>query len=148
MPVIASDSTYGTKNRSRKIARPGKRRLRSTASPSENGIWRSERQDDDQDVVAHRLPEHVARDGHLVVLKPDEVVQRAEAVPLVQAEVRGLDDRDDDEDEIEQRARAAGKPIVSHFAGGRATERVRASVRNTSLPACHGMGGPAEPSRP
>ena len=40
MPVIASDSTYGTKNRSRKTARPGKRRLRRTASPSENGIWR------------------------------------------------------------------------------------------------------------
>ena len=40
MPVIASDSTYGTKNSSRKMARPGKRRLSRTASPSENGIWR------------------------------------------------------------------------------------------------------------
>ena len=40
MPVIASDSTYGTKNSSRKMARPGKRRLSRTASASENGIWR------------------------------------------------------------------------------------------------------------
>ena len=101
MPVIASDSTYGTKNSSRKMARPGKRRLSRTASASENGIWRSERQDDDQHVVAHRLPEHVARQGDLVVLEPDEVRQRAEAVPLVQAELGRLEDRDDDEDEVQ-----------------------------------------------
>ena len=102
MPVIASDSTYGTKNSSRKMARPGKRRLSRTASASENGIWRSERQDDDQHVVAHRLPEHVARQGNLVVLEPDEVRQRPEPVPLVQAEMRGLEDRDDDEDEVQR----------------------------------------------
>ena len=40
MPVIASDSTYGRKKISRKIARPGNLRFRRTARESENGIWR------------------------------------------------------------------------------------------------------------
>src|SRR5207342_1744779 len=61
-----------------------------------------ERQDDDQRVVAHRLPEHVARQGILVVLETDEVRQWPETVPLVQAEMRGLDDRDEDEEGVER----------------------------------------------
>ena len=61
--------------------------------PSENGIWMGS----DSTMMNTLLPTAFRNtslaERTLVVLEADEVGQRLEAVPLVQAEVRGLDDR-------------------------------------------------------
>ena len=87
IPVTASDSTYGRKNRSRNTARPGKRRLSITASASENGIWTASDRTMTKRLLPTAVVEGVAAERDLVVLEADEVGERREAVPLVQAVV-------------------------------------------------------------
>ncbi len=57
MPVTASDRTYGRKNSRRKIARPRKRRLSSTASARLNGIWTNS----DRTTISRLLPTEVMK---------------------------------------------------------------------------------------
>ena len=60
-----------------------------------------ERQDDDEDVVLDRSLEHRLRQRPLVVGETDEVGQRCQAVPLEEAVVDRLDDREEDEDGVQ-----------------------------------------------
>ena len=69
-----------------------------------------ERQDDDDRVVRHRLLEGRFRQRALVVLQADEVGQWLEPVPVIQAEVRRLDDRDEHEDAIQQQGGQQEQP--------------------------------------
>ena len=59
-------------------------------------------------VVADRAAEDRVGQRTLVVVEPDEVGQRLEAVPVVQAVAGRLDDREQDEDGVERPAPAAG----------------------------------------
>ena len=61
-----------------------------------------QREQDDQHVVADRRPEGVVGQRDLVVLEPDEVGQRLQPVPLEQAVVRRLDDREQDEHDVQR----------------------------------------------
>ena len=105
MPVTTSERTYGRKNSSRNMARPRNRRLSITASASENGIWIAS----DRTMTSTLLPiaarKASLRQRDLVVLEADEVGERLQPVPLVEAVVRGLDDREQDEHDVERERR-------------------------------------------
>ena len=143
MPVIASDSTYGSEEQQSEDRAPGKAPIEQDSEPERERDLEEEGQDDDQHVVAHRLPEHVARQGHLVVLEPDEVFERPEAVPLVQAEMGGLDDRDDDEDEIERQRGQQEEADRQPLPGQPRTRAGPGAFGSQHVPACLRRNGRA-----
>ena len=108
------------------------RRLSITASASENGIWIASDRTTTSRLLPMARPEAVARQRDLVVLEADEVGERREPVPLVQAEVGGLDDREHHEQHVE---RQRGHPSNSSVAAsGRPSWNLASARTNSSSP--------------
>ena len=76
--------------------------------------------------MPHRLAEGRIAERLAVVAEPDVVGERLEPVPVVEAVVNGLDDRDDDEDRVEDDRRrdvqADLQPLACDAACGRPRE--------------------------
>ena len=104
-PVTTSDSTYGAKNSVRSTARPLIREFSSSARPSANGIWSASDSTMMIDVVAQRVAEESVGERPPEVVEPDEVVERLEPVPVVQAVARALHDRVEHEHAVERERR-------------------------------------------
>ncbi len=104
-PVTTSERTYGAKNSVRRIARPLIRVLSSIASPSANGIWNAN--DSTMMMTLWRSAAVKLRVGERSpeVVEADELVERLEPVPVVQAVAHALHDRIDDEHAVEQQRR-------------------------------------------
>jgi hypothetical protein len=69
-----------------------------------------EREDHDQQVVADRCHEPLASECRGVVLEADEVGQRRQAVPLVEAVLHRLEDGQQDEDGVQDQRRQEEQP--------------------------------------
>ena len=81
----------------------------------------AQRQRDKDPVVVNRLAEPRVAERLAVVVQADEVGERPEAVPEVEAVTNRLDDRDDDEEGVERRRRREYRPIWSHLRPRRRT---------------------------
>ena len=91
------------------------------------GQLQPEREGDEDGVVPHRLAEGGIAERLAVVAEPDVVGERLEPVPVVEAVVNGLCDRDDDEDRVQDDRRrdvqADLQPLACDAACGRPRER-------------------------
>ena len=114
-PVTTSDRMYGAKNSVRNTARPVSLALSSTRQAERERDLEQQRQDDEDrrcGVIA--LRNRIVRTTSPEVVEPDELVERAEPVPVVEAVPRALDDRVEHEDEYSTTAGSRNTTIVGH----------------------------------
>ena len=108
-----------------------------------------QREHDDQQVVADRGHEGLVAERGDVVLEADEVGQRREAVPLVEAVLHRLQDRQDDEDGVQDQGRQHEQPDREPPGReSRAPARGAAQCRHrSSSVSAEESSGPAKPAR-
>ncbi len=114
-------------------AAAAQRPVEQQRDPERERELEAERERDEDRVVLHRLAEGGVAERLAVVVEPDEVGQRPEPVPGVEAVVNGLDDRDDDEDDVERDRRpdvqADLEPLPAQTADGRPRSRAAGRQR-------------------
>ena len=113
--------------------RDGNQALIDPMDPERKRQLEQHRQRDQDPVVGHRLPEPGVAERLGIVVQPDEVGQRAEPVPGVEAVVNSLDDGDDDEEDVEgDRGPDIGRdpePLPPRRADGRPLSRTTGRQR-------------------
>ncbi len=100
---------------------------------------------DDEEVVEHRVGEDGVAQRVRVVLEPDEVVERSQAVPVERRVAHGLDDRRHDEDDEQCHRRRDEEEDLEPFAG-RGGERA-APARSPARGGCRLPGRPGGGTR-
>ena len=104
-PVTTSERTYGREEQRAQDGPALDASVQQHRQPERERDLKCQRQHDDDDVVPQRGGELGVRESPPEIVEADELVERLETVPVVQAVPHALHDRIDDEDAVEEHRR-------------------------------------------